>query len=71
MKELVERIAKSIVDNPNEVEVTMVEGDQTTVIELTVAKSDIGKIIGKKGINVSAIRTLLNAAGGKKKKDMF
>jgi uncharacterized protein len=68
MKELVEQIARAIVDYPEQVAVTMVEGDQTTVIELSVAKSDIGKVIGKRGVNVSAIRTLLNAAGGKTKK---
>ena len=68
MKELVEQIARAIVDYPDQVSVTMVEGDQTTVIELSVAKTDIGKVIGKRGVNVSAIRTLLNAAGGKTKK---
>ncbi len=68
MKELVEQIARAIVDYPDQVSVNMVVGDQTTVIELSVAKPDIGKVIGKRGVNVSAIRTLLNAAGGKRKK---
>ena len=62
MKDLVENIAKSIVDKPECVEVKGVEGENVTVIELKVAKEDIGKIIGKQGRTVTAIRTVLGAA---------
>ena len=68
MKELIEYIAKSLVDQPDAVKVTEVEGERTSVIELSVANEDIGKIIGKQGRTVSAIRTLLNAASMKQKK---
>ena len=68
MKELIEYIAKLLVDNPEEVSVTEIEGEQTSVIELKVAKEDIGKIIGKKGKNVQAMRTIINAASGKTRK---
>ncbi len=68
MKELVEIMAKALVDNPAQVEVTEIAGSDTLVIELKVAKEDIGKIIGKKGRNVQAMRTLLNAAAGKLRK---
>jgi len=68
MKELVEMIAKVLVDNPDEVSVNEVEGEQTTILELRVALSDIGKIIGKQGHTVLAIRTLLGAAGMKLRK---
>ena len=65
MKELVEQIAKILVDHPDDVEVRETRGDKTVVLELKVAKEDIGKIIGKKGSHAQAIRTLLAAASGK------
>lgn len=65
MKELVTMIAQSLVDAPDEVQVDIVEGPHTCVIKLKVAKTDIGKIIGRKGGNANAIRTILDAAGGK------
>jgi len=68
MKELIEYIAKSLVANPEEVSVTALEGEQTTVIELRVAKEDMGKIIGKQGRTARAIRTILGAASAKMKK---
>ncbi|MFQ5930351.1 MAG: KH domain-containing protein [Acidobacteriota bacterium] len=68
MKELIEMIAKALVDNPDEVSVAEVEGEQTTVLELRVAQSDLGKVIGKQGRTARAIRTLLGAAGMKLRK---
>ena len=68
MKELVEMIAKALVDNPDEVSVTVVEGEQTAVLELRVSQSDLGKVIGKQGRTARAIRTLLGAAGMKLRK---
>jgi hypothetical protein len=68
MKELIEYIAKLLVDNPEEVVVTEIEGEQTSVIELRVAEEDLGKVIGKQGRNVRAIRTILGAASAKMKK---
>jgi predicted RNA-binding protein YlqC (UPF0109 family) len=68
MKELVEYIAKSLVDQPDAVKITEVESERTSVIELSVAKEDMGRIIGKQGRTVTAMRTLLNAAGMKQKK---
>ena len=65
MKDLIANIAKALVDKPEEVEVTEIEGEQTSVIELKVAKEDLGKIIGKQGRTVQAIRTILNAASKK------
>jgi predicted RNA-binding protein YlqC (UPF0109 family) len=65
MKDLVDRIAKSLVDHPDDVEVTEVEGEQTTVLELRVAQEDLGKVIGKKGRTAQAIRTIVNAGGMK------
>ena len=65
MKELLELIAKSLVDKPEEVVVTEVEGEQTTVYELTVARDDLGKVIGKQGRTARAIRTILASAGMK------
>jgi len=70
MKELVERIARELVDQPDQVSVTEIEGGRTVVFELRVAKSDIGKIIGKRGQNVNAIRTILNAVSGKSRKQV-
>jgi predicted RNA-binding protein YlqC (UPF0109 family) len=68
MKELIEYIAKSLVDNPEEVSVTELEGEQTSMIELRVAKEDMGKIIGKQGRTAMAIRTILGAASTKMKR---
>ncbi len=68
MKELIEYIAKSLVDQPDAVKVTEVEGERTSVIELSVAKEDMGKVIGKQGKTAIAMRTLLNAASAKQKK---
>jgi predicted RNA-binding protein YlqC (UPF0109 family) len=68
MKDLIHRIAQAMVDHPDQVQVTEVEGNQTTVLELKVAKEDLGKIIGKQGRNARAIRTILGAASAKLKK---
>ena len=68
MKELIEYIAKSLVDYPEEVSVTQLEGEQTTVLELRVAKEDMGKIIGKQGRTAMAIKTILGAASTKMKR---
>ena len=68
MKELVEMIAKALVDNPDEVVVTEVVGEQTTVLELRVCQPDLGKVIGKQGRTARSIRTLLGAAGMKLRK---
>ena len=68
MKELLELIAKSLVDRPEEVEVTEIEGEQTTVLELRVAREDLGKVIGKQGRTARSIRTILASAGMKFKK---
>ena len=68
MKDLVTRIAQALVDHPEQVSVTEVEGSQTTVLELMVAKEDLGKVIGKEGRNARAIRTILGAAAAKIKK---
>lgn len=62
MKALVEYIARSLVDNPDEVQVNEVEGEQVTVLELKVAKEDLGKVIGRQGRTARAIRTILGAA---------
>lgn len=68
MKALIEFIARSLVDTPDQVQVTEVEGEQTTVLELKVAKEDLGKVIGKQGRTARAMRTLLSAASTKAKK---
>jgi hypothetical protein len=68
MKELIAYVAKALVDDPEAVEVSEVEGEQTSVIELKVAKSDLGKVIGKQGRTARAMRTILNAASTKIKK---
>ena len=68
MKELVELIAKALVDNSDKVQVSQIDGEQSSIIELKVAPEDIGKIIGKQGRNVQAIRFILGAAGMKLKK---
>jgi predicted RNA-binding protein YlqC (UPF0109 family) len=68
MKELIEQIAKALVDIPDEVSVRAVEGQQVTVLELRVAPGDLGKVIGKQGRTARSIRTILGAAGMKLKK---
>ena len=68
MKELITYIARSLVDKPEQVSVTEVEGNQTTVLELTVAKEDLGKVIGKQGRTAQAMRTILGAVSSKVKK---
>ena len=68
MKELLELIAKSLVDHPDEVVVTQVEGEQTTVLELRVAPDDLGKVIGKQGRTARSIRTILSSSGMKLRK---
>jgi uncharacterized protein len=68
MKELVELIARALVDYPDKVKVKEIEGDQATVFELRVADGDLGKVIGKQGRTARAIRTVLNASGIKLKK---
>ena len=65
---MIEQIAKALVDNPEEVSVQAVEGQQVTVLELRVAQSDLGKVIGKQGRTARSIRTILGAAGMKLKK---
>lgn len=65
MKQLVEDIAKALVDSPDEVAVREVQGEQVTVLELRVAAGDLGKVIGKQGRTARSIRTLLGAAGMK------
>jgi predicted RNA-binding protein YlqC (UPF0109 family) len=65
MKELIELMAKSLVDKPEEVAVAEVDGERTTVYELRVATSDLGKVIGKQGKTARAIRTILSATGTK------
>lgn len=68
MKELLELIAKSLVDRPDEVGVTEVDGEQAIVLELRVAESDLGKVIGKQGRTARSIRTLLATAGAKRRR---
>jgi len=68
MKLLIEYIAKALVDHPDQVRVTEIEGERTSVIELAVAREDLGKIIGKQGQTARALRTILTAASVKIKK---
>lgn len=65
LRHLVEVMAKALVDAPDQVEVTEVDGEQTTVIELRVAKTDLGKIIGREGNNARALRTILSGVSTK------
>ena len=65
MKELVEYIAKALVDDLGSIEISEIEGNQTNIIELKVAKEDIGKVIGRQGRTADAIRTILNCAAAK------
>lgn len=68
MNELIGIIAQQLVDNPHEVNVSSIQGDQITVYELRVAKTDIGKVIGRRGRNASALRTIMNAVSSKTRK---
>jgi hypothetical protein len=68
MKDLISYIAQALVDRPEDVSVTEVEGNQTSVFELKVAKEDLGKVIGKQGRTARAMRTILSAASAKLKK---
>jgi len=68
MKDLIDYIAKALVDHPEQVSVEEVEGNQTSVLELKVAKEDLGKVIGKQGRTARAMRTILSAASAKIKK---
>ena len=68
MKDLIHYLAQALVDYPEQVTVTELEGSQTTVLELKVAKEDIGKVIGKQGRTARALRTILNAASAKMEK---
>jgi hypothetical protein len=70
MKELIEFIAQELVDFPEQVAVDEIEGNQTSVLELKVAKEDLGKVIGKQGRTARAMRTLLSAGSAKTKKRM-
>ncbi len=67
-KELIEYIAKALVDHPEQVKVSEIEGERTSVIELSVAKEDLGKVIGKQGRTARAIRVILGAASANTKK---
>ncbi len=68
MKELIEFIVKALVDDPSSIEITEVVGDKITIYELRAAKSDIGKVIGKRGRTAGAIRTILNAVSARQGK---
>jgi hypothetical protein len=68
MKDLLELVAKALVDRQDQVSVKVIEGEQTTVLELRVAPEDLGKVIGKQGRTARAIRTILSAAGMKLRK---
>ena len=70
MKELVEAIAKALVDKPDQVHVNAVEGEQVTVLELRVDPTDLGKVIGRQGRTAKSIRTILGAVGMKLRKRM-
>ncbi|MCK4379298.1 MAG: KH domain-containing protein [Deltaproteobacteria bacterium] len=65
LKDLVEYLAKALVDNPEEVKVTEVEGESATILELSVAKTDLGKVIGRQGKTARAMRTILGASSAK------
>jgi hypothetical protein len=68
MKDLITEIVKTFVDQPEQVSVNEIEGGHTTMLEVRVAKTDMGKVIGKQGRTAQAIRTLLSAASGKTRK---
>jgi len=68
VKQLVETVCKALVDNPDHVSVTQIDGEQTTILELRVHPSDLGKVIGKQGRTARAMRTILAAAGMKQRR---
>jgi len=68
LKNLIEFIAKSLVDNPDQVSINEIEGEKTTILELSVAEEDLGKIIGRRGRTAKAMRTVLSAAATKAEK---
>ena len=70
-KDLITQIAQALVDHPEQVSVNEIESNNTVIIELTVAKSDIGKVIGKEGRTADAIRSILNALSGKTRKRLM
>ncbi len=70
MKELVQMIVEALVDYPEEIEIEEISGGQTTVLELSVAKEDLGKVIGKQGRTAQAIRTILNSVSGKTRRSV-
>ncbi len=65
IKEVLEEIVKAIVDNPEQVKVSKIDGDQTVILEVSVAEGDLGKVIGRKGRTITAIRSILSSVGGK------
>ncbi len=71
MKELIETECKALVDYPDDVKVTQIDGERTTILELRTHPSDIGKVIGKQGRTAQAIRTILAAAGMKQKRRFY
>lgn len=71
MRELTERIVRALVDSPDEVSVQEIEGERTTILELRVANDDVGKVIGKHGRTINAIRTVLKAAVTKDNKKVM
>ena len=68
MKELVEKVCKALVDYPDDIKVTQIDGEHTSILELRTNQSDLGKVIGKQGRTAQAIRTILGAAGMKQKR---
>ena len=70
-KDLITQIAQALVDHPEQVSVNEIESNNTVIIELTVAKSDIGKVLGKEGRTANAIRSILNAMAGKTQKRLM
>lgn len=68
MKHLVETIVEALVDSPEEIEVDLIQGNETTMIEIKVAPSDVGKIIGRKGVIADALRVIITSAGARLKK---
>ena len=68
VRELIEEIVKALVDHPDQVQCTEIQGTQSCVLELSVAAEDVGKVIGKRGVHADAIRRLVHAIGGKRKR---
>ena len=71
MKELVEKMVQYLVDESDKVEVKEIDGDQANILEIRVAKQDIGRVLGKQGTNINALRTIVSAVWGKRKKRYF